>query len=137
MSSVYKGVLWSRLECLYQRNYNVTSKYKINIFWKHDLFVKLYVNFFSVKMTLLAVRCWVPLTYSSSTICLVMLWLVCSHYVWLIVCLRTCWVYLKTFCLSAKHVALMSKSIEWWVRIMCQSGVTCLTVHFCFNDLAV
>ena len=40
-------------------------------------------------------------------------------------------------CFSAKHAALRRKSKTGWlgIRIMCQSGTTCLSAEFCFSEL--
>jgi hypothetical protein len=42
-------------------------------------------------------------------------------------------------CFSAKYAALRRKSKDWLarIRIMCQSGVTCLSVDCCFSELAL
>jgi hypothetical protein len=45
-------------------------------------------------------------------------------------------------CFSTKHAALRSKSKRaktgWLrIRIMCQSGATCLSVDYCFSELAL
>jgi len=41
-------------------------------------------------------------------------------------------------CFSAKHAALRRKSKDWLgIRIMCLSGVTCLSVNCCLSDLAL
>jgi len=46
------------------------------------------------------------------------------------------------YCFSAKHAALERKIKDWSTqnqdnRIMCQSGVTCLSVDCCFSELAL
>jgi hypothetical protein len=42
-------------------------------------------------------------------------------------------------CFFAKHTALGRKSKVWLVRIriMCQSGATCLSLDCCFSELAL
>ena len=40
-------------------------------------------------------------------------------------------------CFSAKHVALRIKTGWLGVRIMCPSGVTCLSTDCCFSELAL
>ena len=43
-------------------------------------------------------------------------------------------------CFSAKHVALRSKSKDWLglgIRIMCPSGVTCLSADCYFSELSL
>ena len=44
-----------------------------------------------------------------------------------------------SYCFSAKHIALMRKSKDWFApnRIMCPSGTTCLPVDCCFSELAL
>jgi hypothetical protein len=40
-------------------------------------------------------------------------------------------------CFSAKHTTLRTKTGWFGIRIMCPSGVTCLTVDCCFSELAL
>ena len=43
-------------------------------------------------------------------------------------------------CVSAKYSALRRKIKDWLARdhgIMCPSGVTCLSVDCCFNEIAL
>jgi hypothetical protein len=43
-------------------------------------------------------------------------------------------------CLSARYAALRRKSKDWLARIirmMCQSGATCLPADCCFSELAL
>ena len=48
---------------------------------------------------------------------------------------------IRICCFSAKHAALRRKSKykDWWlgIRIMCQSGATCLSADCCFSELAL
>ena len=44
-------------------------------------------------------------------------------------------------CFSAEHTALRRRSKDWLarlgIRVMCQSGVTCLSADCCFNELVL
>ena len=41
-------------------------------------------------------------------------------------------------CFPAKHEALRRKSKDWFgIRVMCSSGATCLSVDYCFSELAL